>query len=130
MTARPTEVKAVVELLNAPADSVDDLAKAIINTVDELRGSRVQWVVLKRMGQHVSAWGPYPTPRKAYDAIIKEQVPRISGDLLFVVPLYTVAMGEEAFVKADVDPISPEARKCWQIAYAGGSKPKRSKRRP
>ena len=66
MTARPTEVKAIAELLNQPADDVNDLAKRAIHALDEMRKSRTQYAILVlHTGAGYAVYGPYDTPNQA-----------------------------------------------------------------
>lgn len=62
---RPTEVKAVAALLNEPADDVNDLAKAVIRKLDEMRATRKQYVIVHPQGRLLSTYGPYDTVKEA-----------------------------------------------------------------
>jgi len=62
---RPSEVKAVVALLDEPADSVEDLAKVVIRKINELREGRKEYVVTLISDGIVSTWGPYDTVKEA-----------------------------------------------------------------
>lgn len=62
---RPSEVKAVVALLDEPADSVEDLAKDVIRKINELREGRKEYVVTLISDGIVSTWGPYDTVKEA-----------------------------------------------------------------
>lgn len=62
---RPTEVKAVAAALNEPADDVTDLAKHIINLLDEMRAGRKQYVIVHPQGRLLSTYGPYDTVKEA-----------------------------------------------------------------
>jgi hypothetical protein len=58
-------VKAVVALLDEPADSVEDLAKDVIRKINELREGRKEYVVTLISDGIVSTWGPYDTVKEA-----------------------------------------------------------------
>lgn len=63
---RPSEFKAVVALLDAPAESVEDLATDVILKIDELRALRTDWfVIVVDPGVCVHLHGPYITKRAA-----------------------------------------------------------------
>lgn len=62
---RPTEVKAIVALLNEPADDVNELAKDVIRAIDQCRYDRKEYVVTLLDGGIVSTWGPYATIKEA-----------------------------------------------------------------
>lgn len=62
---RPSEIKAVAALLDEPAESVEDLAKDVIRTLNEMREGRKEYVVTLLDGGIVSTWGPYDTIKEA-----------------------------------------------------------------
>jgi len=69
--SRPTEVKAVVALLEAEADDVEELAERIIAALDEARAKREWYVAVARIPVghgHVTylASGPFTTRRQAF----------------------------------------------------------------
>lgn len=68
---RPTEVKAIVALLDEPAEDVTELAKNVIRTLDELRQGRKEYVVTLLDGGIVSTWGPYDTVKIATERVGK-----------------------------------------------------------
>ena len=73
---RPTEHKAIVALLDAPADSVEDLATDVLLKIDELREARPDWFIVKvDPGVAVTLHGPYITRNAA-----KKEIER--GDLV------------------------------------------------
>lgn len=119
--ARPTEVRALVALLNQPADSVEELAKTLIRTLDELRQDRTDYLVLRKMGPMLDCYGPYVTANAAAKAVESGKIPALDGASFRVVPLRTPHAAEEAFRKADEGGISPEAAKVWAIARNGGT---------
>lgn len=65
---RSTEVKLVADLLSYDAESVEDLAKAVITQLDEDRKKRDNYVVRVNMAGNVFGLGPYPTENKALAA--------------------------------------------------------------
>lgn len=59
---RPTEFKAVLALISAPAESEEELATRVIETLDELRSQRTDYVTVVQY--HPTAhlvYGPYTT---------------------------------------------------------------------
>lgn len=67
---KPTEVRLVAGLLEKPAADAEDLARQIIESLDEKRArDDEQWVVVYQWkpGGHLvtCCWGPYPTRTKA-----------------------------------------------------------------
>lgn len=75
MRPRVAEIRAVTALLDSEWEDVEDLSKAVIETVYEALGKRELWVVVaqdKRLGTFV--YGPYETRTKAIRAIGKEIV--------------------------------------------------------
>lgn len=43
---RPTEIKAIADLLSQEHDSVEDLAKLVIETIDRLRAKREMYAIV------------------------------------------------------------------------------------
>ena len=63
---RPTEHRAIVKLLNEPAESVEELAAEVIIAIDELRATRKDYVVVVYdPGVAVHIHGPYITKNAA-----------------------------------------------------------------
>lgn len=96
MRLRPTEVKAVTALLEHEASSVEELAKAVIKTIDEMRESRDHYVVRINLGEDFAV-GPFPT-RNAAEAAARTMHPeaepgRITGAVQRLVPV-TFMQGE------------------------------------
>jgi hypothetical protein len=52
-------------MLDEPAESVTDLAKDIIATLDDMRKDRKEYVVVLLDSGVVSTWGPYDTIKEA-----------------------------------------------------------------
>lgn len=119
--ARPTEVKAVVALLEQPAESVTELAKAIIATVDEARQDRTDYVVVRQLNGLADGFGPYATYAQAAKAIEGNKIPAIDGTRFFALPVRSPHQAEQAFAQADTDP-NPQATRMWEIARRGGQK--------
>ena len=72
---RVAEIRAVTALLDREWQDVEDLSKAVIQTVYDSLSERELWVVIasdKRLGTF--AYGPYETRTKATKAIGKEIV--------------------------------------------------------
>lgn len=75
MRPRVAEIRAVTALLDAEWQDVEDLSRAVIETVYESLMEREWWTVVasdKRLG--VFVYGPYETRTKATKAIGKEIV--------------------------------------------------------
>ena len=66
---RPTEVKAVVKLLDEPAESVETLARQVIEALDDLRAKRREYIVVVDAGGLLSAYGTYGTVKEAQRAV-------------------------------------------------------------
>lgn len=73
MRLRPTEVKAVAALLDSPADDVTDLARTVIQTLDEMRAARDVYVILlHNPGVGIVAFGTFDTRKQAERFMQKE----------------------------------------------------------
>ena len=64
---RPTEIRAVADLLMQEHEDVETLAKAVIETIDELRAKREMFVLaeIHPSLQVAKAIGPYATEAQA-----------------------------------------------------------------
>lgn len=63
---RPTEIKAVIKLLDQEHESVETLAVELLDLLMEIKWNRAPWIAIQRhTGPHFTAWGPYPTRRQA-----------------------------------------------------------------
>lgn len=63
---RPTERRAVIELLDKEHDSVETLADDLLDLLVEIKWGRGSWIAIQRhTGPHFTAWGPYPTRGEA-----------------------------------------------------------------
>ena len=67
LAIRPTEVKAIANLLMQEHEDVDELAKLVIQTLDELRAKRELYVLaeIHPTLQVAKAIGPYATEAQA-----------------------------------------------------------------
>ena len=87
---RPTEHKAVVKLLNEPAESVENLAAEVIIAIDELRAKRTDYVVLVYdPGVCTHVHGPYVTKNAALKDIGNNVYAASEGAWCTVLPLLT-----------------------------------------
>ena len=67
MAATPTQLRKIAELLSSPADSVDELARTVWDTVEALQGARDRFVTVAYHPQHnvLVVVGPYNTDNQA-----------------------------------------------------------------
>lgn len=63
--ARPSEIALISSLLEHEAESVKDLAKAVIKALDEDRAKRESWVVRIRLADRTFGLGPFITEHQA-----------------------------------------------------------------
>lgn len=85
---RPTELNAIIELLDQPHDSVDALARQVITTLDELRAKRQTWFVVQLLaGKLPILWGPYATSDAARKDIGRTITGTQAGEQGWIVPL-------------------------------------------
>jgi len=114
MAPRPTEVKKVAAMLEAGAESPDDLAKQVIEKLDEMRAERVQYVVVHQFGEG-PAWyaghGPYST-RKQGEKAAANNPGLAEASRTALVPVRT-ALGLEALLN-NMDEIA-EAKSQWAV---------------
>lgn len=93
---RPSEHKAIVKLLNEPADSVEELAAEVIYTLNEMREQRTDWVVVVYdPGVAFHVHGPYVTRNAAEKDIGKGVFAASPGAKYGVYPLHTSDEGIE-----------------------------------
>lgn len=77
-------------LLDAPAESVEDLATDVIQAIDELRAKRRDWVVVVHdPGVCVHVHGPYVTKTAAEKDIGSNVFAASEGAYALVLPLLT-----------------------------------------
>jgi hypothetical protein len=87
---RPSEYRAVLQLLSAPADSVEDLATDVILAIDALRANRTDWVSVVEMSPgFVMLFGPYITKGAAERDIGRSVFATREGMRAMVLPLTT-----------------------------------------
>lgn len=127
--ARPSEIRAVAALLMEPADDINELAKAIIQAVDESRQDRTDYLVCRRYGQMVDAYGPYATQNQAEKAVQGGKIPAIDGTQFYVLPMYNPKRADDAWAKTDAPSMSEQGLKIWEIARNGGQAAKTHSRR-
>lgn len=110
---RPLEVKALTPLLEQDWETPEELASALIATLDQVRASRVSYVGVIQIGGNEERWflglGPYPGKRSAEKAV-KGLLAAVDGSAYVVVPLWSQE-GLEARI-ADLD-TPPEASGDW-----------------
>ena len=75
---RPTEVKALVEVLDAEHADVETLATEVIAALDRMRESRKRWCVVVHDGLP-SVYGPYDTPTQARKDVGKNIIAHTEG---------------------------------------------------
>ena len=87
---RPTEHKAIVAMLTAPAESVEDLATDVIQKIDALRLNRRDYYVLVHdPGVCVHLHGPYVTKNAAHKAVATGELYAASqGATYLVLPIH------------------------------------------
>jgi hypothetical protein len=87
---RPSEYRAVLQLLSAPADSVEDLATDVILAIDGLRADRTDYVSVVEMSPgFVMVYGPYITKNAANKDIGRSVFATREGMRFMVLPLTT-----------------------------------------
>lgn len=142
--ARPTEIRAVryfleegIELDRKDDESDEEYqerylnegAKAIIQAVDESRQDRTDFLVCRRYGQMVDAYGPYATQNQAEKAVQGGKIPAIDGTQFYVLPMYNPKRADDAWAKTDTPAMSEQGLKIWEIARNGGQAAKTHTRR-
>lgn len=84
---RPTEVKAVAEILSQPAEDEYELAESIMRKIDDMRKKRKDYVVYVNDSGMPSVWGPFDTvnaAKKAVGTTVIASRPNAKG---YIVPL-------------------------------------------
>lgn len=127
--ARPSEIKAVAAAISEPAETAEEAAKRAIAALDESRQDRVDYLVCRRWGNLVDAWGPYATRNQAEKAIEKRTIPAIDGTRFYVIPVYNPKRALDAWEQADRPAIGEAALKLWEIARNGGQPARTHSRR-
>lgn len=113
MKARPLEVKALVPLLERDWDSPEELAKALIETLDETRASRTTYIGVAQYGDVPgTVWyagvGPWPG-RKSAERALKGDPAASLATALAVVPLTSPEGLRERLERVDAPPKKGEA---------------------
>lgn len=127
--ARPSEIKAAVEVLMEPAEDVREVAKAVIAAVDLSRQERTDYLACVQHGKYAHAYGPFPTYNAAVKAIETGKVPAIDGARMWVMKLYHPTAAERALAESLEGGMTDEAKRIWEIARNGGTQPARRKGR-
>lgn len=97
---RPTEVKAIVALLEGEAEDVEELAVRVIQTLDEARADRPGFIVVKaHQGQLTYAYGPWATRLQAEKGLAKGLA--IEGESYGICKLWSPLHAEKAQEAAD-----------------------------
>ena len=84
----PTELKAAVAMLEEDHDDVEDLARALLVWLHEIRADRQQWVaIVGRRGRVYCILGPFPTSSAARKAALEHGPYVGEGTGAYVMPL-------------------------------------------
>jgi hypothetical protein len=127
--ARPSEIKAVADVLMEPAEDVREVAKACIQAVDESRTDRTDYVVVSQLGRLVQGYGFFATYKQAVTAIEKQQIRTVDGSRMFVIPVIHPKAHELQQQAADAPALPEGARKMWEISRNGGAPARTHSRR-
>lgn len=142
--ARPSEVKAVRHYLEHGIDLerrdnetdeqyreryLNEGAKQIINTLDDTRVDRTDYVVIGQAGKLVQGYGLFATYNQAAKAITKGELRGIDGTRWFVVPVMHPKAHAAKIDEADAPALSEAAQRSWLVARNGGTKPRNHTRR-
>lgn len=84
---RPTEVKAVAELLSQPAADEYELAESIVRTINDMRAKRKDYVVFVNDSGMPSVWGTFETINAAKKAVGATVIASLPGAQGYIVPL-------------------------------------------
>lgn len=89
MRARPQEIKALVPLLEQDWETPEELAKALIETLDDVRAARTTYIGVMQFGEGpawYAATGPWPGSRSAAKALQSDPAASLAHRAV-VVPL-------------------------------------------
>jgi len=90
---KPTHVKAIAALLEEGAETAEELAKACMRKVDELREDDKTFIVVgqwdSQSGSFYMGYGPYSTKKQAAKAIEKGKAFPTIAERIAVVPVFT-----------------------------------------
>ena len=81
--ARPTEIRAIADLLMEGHENPEELAKEVIKLLDALRAERPYYTVIVYWPGNPGAWfsyGPFPTVNKGQEALAKGKIPTAAID--------------------------------------------------
>ena len=84
---RPTEVKAVAEMLSQPAADEYELAENSMRKINDMRSKRKDYVVFMLDSGIPSVWGTFETINAAKKAVGKTVVASKTGAQGYIVPL-------------------------------------------
>ena len=96
MAPRPTDIRAVAELLQQEHPDAEALARAVITKIDELRAGRLFTVALVGVGEHTFGYGPWSTPAQAQKAVDRGTVPALAGSRVGTVTVYPIPTDDGA----------------------------------
>lgn len=82
MTPRPTETKKIAAMLEEGGESPTDLAKEVIETLDDMRAQRSGFTIITEVGSpeggfHFNTFGPFSTQNQAAKAVERGLVPEV-----------------------------------------------------
>lgn len=107
------EIKAVASLLKEGADTPEDLAKRVIEAVDEVRAERVTYFLVLRYGSKMNhffqGYGPFSTQNQALKALEKHPAAEMATGMA-VVPTANAQGFEELLARVDAP---AESRGNW-----------------
>lgn len=105
---KPSHVKAIAALLEEGAETSEELAKAVMRKVDELREDDKTHIVVGQWnsssGSFYLGYGPYSTKKQAEKAIEKGKGVPILAEHIAVVPVYTAEHIEKVWESEDSPP--------------------------
>src|SRR5690554_3076377 len=113
--ARPTEIKAITELLTQNWDNATDLAKTIIQTLDNARAERTSYIIAAGNSPRIQDLVPFPTPIQASKAIEQQTFTMLDVDLANINPVQPPVALATLWDPTDTSPVAPEALKTWGI---------------
>src|SRR5690625_7856748 len=127
-TIKPTHVKAVAALLEEGAETAEELAKACIRKVDELREDDKTFMVVgqwdSQSGSYYMGFGPYSTKKQAVKANEKRKAGPIIAEHVAVLPTCTPEHLEPKWpVTAGPPPPLKWAREVREDSQNGNDKP-------
>lgn len=108
MAPKPTHVKRVAELLqDGDFETPEDMAKAVINLVDELRKNDKTYMLVSQLGDCIYLGvGPFATHNQAVKAMERGHVPIADFGKHAIVPTRTPEHVLDAMGQLDVAPVA------------------------